>query len=79
MYLYIYIYIYRRDMYGYIKMESDQPPGLSTRPGWGAVFGLSMALGGCCLGAGLMATSKTQAQPGRISQSNICSFVMFAT
>ena len=30
-------------------------------PGYGAVFGLSMALGGCCLGAGLMATSQTQA------------------
>lgn len=29
---------------------------------WGAVFGLSMALGGCCFGAGLMATSQTQAQ-----------------
>lgn len=29
---------------------------------WGAVFGLSMALGGCCLGAALLATSTTQAR-----------------
>ena len=29
---------------------------------WGAVFGLSMALGGCCTGAALLATSKTQRQ-----------------
>ena len=29
---------------------------------WGAVFGLSVALGGCCTGAGLLATSETQRQ-----------------
>ena len=84
--IHIYMLLYS-DMYGYIIIYSDQQsPGLSTWPGWGAVFGLSMALGGCCFGAGLMATSQTQA-PGkplglgltkknrRISQSNICSLV----